>query len=146
MTHSRSDEMKKLSLTDQMNDLEDVVRSFMRRPFIVDSQIPEIRMDVREDDDAYTIQAEIPGAKKEDMKIDVDDNYVSIAAQLGSQTERKNGGRWLCSERYAGSVSRGMSLAHEVDASKASASYENGILALTLPKKTRSAAHSVSIR
>ncbi|MEY2720573.1 MAG: hypothetical protein RL597_18, partial [Pseudomonadota bacterium] len=48
--------MKKLSLTDQMNDLEDVVRSFMRRPFVVDSQIPEIRMDVREDDDAYTIQ------------------------------------------------------------------------------------------
>ncbi|NDE88159.1 MAG: Hsp20/alpha crystallin family protein, partial [Gammaproteobacteria bacterium] len=69
--------MKKLSLTDQMNDLEDVVRGFMRRPFIVDSQIPEIRMDVREDDDAYTIQAEIPGAKKEDMKIDVDENYVS---------------------------------------------------------------------
>ena len=109
--------MKKLSLTDQMNDLEDVVRSFMRRPFVVDSQIPEIRMDVREDDDAYTIQAEIPGAKKEDMKIDVDENYVSIAAQIGSQSERKNGGRWLCSERYAGSVSRGMSLAHEVDAS-----------------------------
>ncbi|NBR18352.1 MAG: Hsp20/alpha crystallin family protein [Gammaproteobacteria bacterium] len=134
--------MKKLSLTDQMNDLEDVVRGFMRRPFIVDSQIPEIRMDVREDD----IQAEIPGAKKEDMKIDVDENYVSIAAQIGSQSERKNGGRWLCSERYAGSVSRGMSLAHEVDASKASASYENGILALTLPKKSRSAAHSISIR
>lgn len=138
--------MKKLSLNDQMTDLEDVVRSFMRRPFLVDSQIPEIRMDIREDDDAYVIQAEIPGAKKDDVKIDVDENYVSIAAQLGAQSERKNGGRWICSERYSGSVSRGMTLAHEVDASKASAAYENGVLALTLPKKSRSAARSVEIR
>jgi HSP20 family protein len=138
--------MKKLSLSDQLTDLEDVVRGFMRRPFSFDSQMPEIRMDVREVDDAYMIQAEIPGAKKEDVKIDVDDNYVSIAAQLGTQTERRNGDRWICNERYSGSVSRGMSLAHEVDPSKASAAYENGVLELKLPKKSRSSARSVEIR
>lgn len=138
--------MKKLSIPDQLTDLEDVVRSFMRRPFFYDSQMPEIRMDVREDDDAYVIQAEIPGARKDDVKIDVDDNYVSIAAQLGNQVERKNGGRWICTERYSGSVSRGMSLAHDVDPSKADAKYENGVLALTLPKKARSSAKSVPVR
>jgi len=138
--------MKKLSLSDQLTDLEDVVRGFMRRPFSFDSQMPEIRMDVREVDDAYMIQAEIPGAKKEDVKIDVDDNYVSIAAQLGTQTERRNGDRWICNERYSGSVSRGMSLAHDVDPSKASAAYENGVLELKLPKKSRSSARSVEIR
>jgi len=138
--------MKKLSTPDQLTDLEDVVRSFMRRPFFYDSQMPEIRMDVREDDDAYVIQAEIPGARKDDVKIDVDDNYVSIAAQLGNQVERKNGGRWICTERYSGSVSRGMSLAHNVDPSKADAKYENGVLALTLPKKARSSAKSVPVR
>jgi HSP20 family protein len=138
--------MKKLSLSDQLTDLEDVVRGFMRRPFSFDSQMPEIRMDVREVDDAYMIQAEIPGAKKEDVKIDVDDNYVSIAAQLGTQTERRNGDRWICNERYSGSVSRGMSLAHDVDPSKASAAYENGVLELKLPKKSRSSARSVDIR
>ncbi|MGA1385038.1 MAG: Hsp20/alpha crystallin family protein [Steroidobacteraceae bacterium] len=138
--------MKKLSIPDQLTDFEDVVRSFMRRPFFYDSQMPEIRMDVREDDDAYVIQAEIPGARKDDVKIDVDDNYVSIAAQLGNQVERKNGGRWICTERYSGSVSRGMSLAHDVDPSKADAKYENGVLALTLPKKARSSAKSVPVR
>jgi HSP20 family protein len=138
--------MKKLSIPDQLSDLEDVVRGFMRRPFFYDSQMPEIRMDVREDDEAYVIHAEIPGAKKDDVKIDVDDNYVSIAAQLGNQVERKNGGRWICTERYAGSVSRSMSLAHDVDPAKANASYENGVLALTLPKKARSSAKSVPIR
>ena len=138
--------MKKLSLHDQMTDLEEVVRGFMRRPSLFDSQIPEIRMDVREDDDSYVIQAEIPGAKKDDVKIDVEDNYVSIAAQLGNQTERKNGGRWICSERYFGSVSRGMSLSHEVDPAKASAQYENGVLAVTLPKKSRSSAKTIEVR
>ena len=138
--------MKKLSIPDQLTDLEDVVRSFMRRPFFYDSQMPEIRMDVREDDDAYVIQAEIPGARKDDVKIDVDDNYVSIAAQLGNQVERKNGGRWICTERYSGSVSRGMTLAHDVDPSKADAKYDNGVLALTLPKKARSSAKSVPVR
>jgi HSP20 family protein len=103
-------------------------------------------MDVREDDEAYVIQAEIPGAKKDDVKIDVDDNYVSIAAQLGNQVERKNGGRWICTERYSGSVSRSMSLPHDVDPQKANASYENGVLALTLPKKSRSSAKSVPIK
>jgi len=138
--------MKKLAINDQLADLEDVVRSFMRRPFSFDSQLPEIRMDVREGDDAYTIQAEIPGARKEDVKIDVDDNYVSIAAQIGKQSERRNGDRWICSERYSGSVSRAMTLSHDVDPTKASASYENGVLELTLPKKSRTAARTLELR
>jgi hypothetical protein len=54
--------MKKLSLHDQINDIEDVVRGFMRRPFAFDSATPEMRLDVLEDDDKYSIQAEIPGA------------------------------------------------------------------------------------
>ena len=138
--------MKNISLSDQLTDLEDVVRGFMRRPFSFESQMPEIRMDVREGDDAYLIQAEIPGAKKEDVKIDVDDNYVSITAQRGTQSERRNGDRCICSERYSGSVSRGMSLAHDVDPSKASAAYENGVLEIKLPKKSRSSARSLEIR
>ena len=138
--------MKKLSINDQLSDLEEVVRSFMRRPFSFDSHLPEIRMDVREGDDAYTIQAEIPGARKEDVKIDIDDNYVSIAAQIGNQSERRNGDRLICSERYAGSVSRAMTLSHEVDPAKAIASYENGVLELKLPKKSRTAARTLELR
>lgn len=138
--------MKKLSINNQLNDLEEIVRSFMRRPLSFDSQLPEIRMDVREGEEAYTIQAEIPGARKEDVKIDVDDNYVSIAAQIGAQTERKNGDRWICSERYSGSVSRAMTLSHDVDPTKASASYENGVLELKLPKKSRTAARTLELR
>lgn len=138
--------MKKLSLHDQISDIEDVVRGFMRRPFAFDSSTPEIRLDMYEDDDSYSIQAEIPGAKKDEVKIDVDDNYVSISAQKQGQIERNNGGRWICSERDFGMVSRSMSLAHEIDPRKARASYENGVLMLTLPKKSPSELHSVEIK
>lgn len=138
--------MKKLSLHDQITDLEEVVRGFMRRPFAFDMSTPEIRMDIHEDDEAYAIHADIPGARKEDVKIDLDDNYVSISAQRQSQVDRDNGGRCICSERNYGAMTRGVSLAHDIDPKKARATYENGVLALTLPKKSRSTMHSVEIK
>ncbi len=138
--------MKKLSLHDQINDIEDVVRGFMRRPFAFDSATPEMRLDVLEDDDKYSIQAEIPGAKKDELKIDLDENYVAISAEKQSQVDRKNGGRWIFSERNFGSISRSMSLAHDIDPKKAQASYENGVLSLILPKKLRSELHSLDIK
>lgn len=137
--------MKKLSMNDQLADLENFLQGFMRRPVALDPRFPEIRMDVREGEETYTIHAEIPGARKEDVKVDVDDNYVSIAAQIGDQSVRRNGDRWICSERAAGSVSRSITLPHDVDPAKASAAYENGVLALTLPKKKRTAARSLAL-
>jgi HSP20 family protein len=139
-------QMKMLSLHDQINDIEEVVRGFMRRPFALDSATPEMRVDVHEDDDSYSIHAEIPGAKKDDVKIELDGNYVSISAQRKSQVDRQNGGRWICSERNFGVVSRSMSLAHDIEPKKARAAYENGVLALTLPKKSRSELHSIEIK
>lgn len=138
--------MKKLSLHDQINDIEDVVRGFMRRPFAFDSAAPEIRIDMQEDDDSYSIHAEIPGAKKDDVKIDLDENYVSISAQKQNQVDRKNGGRWIFTERSFGAISRSMSLPHDIDPKKAQASYENGVLVLTLPKKSRSELRSIEIK
>jgi HSP20 family protein len=139
-------QMKKLSLHEQINDMEEVVRGFMRRPFALDAATPEMRLDVHEDDDSYSIHAEIPGAKKDDVKIELDDNYVSISAQKQSQIDRQNGGRWICSERNFGAVSRSMSLAHDIEPKKARAAYENGVLALTLPKKARSELHNIEIK
>lgn len=137
--------MKSLSLHDQMNEMEQIVRGFLRRPFSIEPAAPEIRLDLSEDDDAYTIHAEIPGATKSDIKIDLDENYVSISAQKQNRTEHKNGSRWICSERSFGVITRALSLAHEIDPPRARASYADGVLELTLPKKARSTLHSVEI-
>jgi HSP20 family protein len=138
--------MKKHLLHEQINDIEDAVRGLMRRPLFFDGSASQMRLDMHEDGDAYSIHAEIPGAKKDDVKIELDDNYVMISAQKQSQSEHQNGGRCICSERNFDVVSRSMSLAHDIDPTKARASYENGVLALTLPKKSRSELHRVEFK
>ena len=138
--------MKKHLLHDQINDVEEVVRGLMRRPFSFDGSASQIRLDMHEDQDVYSIHAEIPGAKKDDVKVELDANYVVISAQKKSQPEHQNSGHCICSERNFGVVSRSMSLAHDIDPTKARASYENGVLALTLPKKSRSELHRIDIK
>lgn len=96
---------------------------------------PEIKMDVAEDDKAYHVKAEVPGVKKEDIHVTVDDDRVSITAEVKKETEEKKGAKVLRSERYYGMQSRSFTLMHNVDQSKAEAKYQDGILELTLPKK-----------
>jgi HSP20 family protein len=106
----------------------------------------EIRIDVTEQDKAYEVRAEIPGAKKEDIRVKVDGNFVSIAAEVRQETEQKSGGRLMLRETYYGSASRGFSLAHEIDAKGVVAKLEDGILKLTLPKREGSAGRAIEIQ
>jgi HSP20 family protein len=96
----------------------------------------EIRMDVSEDEKAYHVKADIPGVSKEDIRIDIDGAQVSITAEMKKEKEEKKGSTVLRSERYYGQQFRSFTLRHEVDQAKAEAKYANGVLELTLPKKT----------
>ena len=117
--------------------LDDLFRGFLMSPVRLDGQ-PElqIKIDVSENEKAYTVHAEIPGVTKEDIQVGVDGNQVSISAEIKNVSEVKEGSRVLRSERYFGSVSRAFSLAQDVDASTVSAKYANGVLELVLPKRT----------
>ena len=101
---------------------------------------PEMKMDVSEDDKAYYVKAEVPGIKKEDIHVAVEDNQVSITAEVKKETEEKKGETVLRSERYYGMQSRSFTLLHDVDQSKAEAKCQDGILKLTLPKKSNGGA------
>ena len=107
---------------------------------------PEIKMDVTEDDKVYRVKAEIPGMKKEDIKVAIDGNQVSIGAEVKREKEEKKGEAVLRSERYYGSQYRSFTLAHEIDDGKADARYENGILELVLPKKNGSAPQRLTVK
>ena len=116
---------------------EDWIKNFFSPTFpneIVTT--PEIKIDVAENDKNYTIRAEIPGAKKDNIKVEVDGNRVSISAEVKQEKEEKEGKRIIYQECYQGSSYRSFTLDNDVDESKAQAKYENGILELTLPKKT----------
>lgn len=95
----------------------------------------EIKIDVEENDKAYTVKAEVPGIKKEDISVEIEGNSVSIRAESKREKEVKEKGNLLRSERYYGSLYRSFSLPLEIDRAAASAKYTDGVLELTLPKK-----------
>ena len=107
----------------------------------------EMRLDVTENDKSYLVKAEIPGARKDDVKVKIDGNTVSITAEVKEEKESKSDGdRVLTRERYYGSVARAFSLAHEIDDKEAQAKFENGVLSLTLPKRAQAQGTTLSIR
>jgi HSP20 family protein len=107
---------------------------------------PEIKMDVSEDDKAFRVKAEIPGVKKEDIKVSIDGNQVSISAEVKKETEEKKGETVIRSERYYGNQYRGFTLQQDIDQARAEAKYEDGVLILTLPKKETTSAKQLSVK
>lgn len=116
---------------------KDFAPGFYVRPLHGDA-LPEpsqIKIDVKEDDGAYTVHAEVPGVPKEDINVSIDGNVVSLRAEVRQHDQKKDGEKLLRSERYFGAVARSFQLPVEVDATQAKAKYDNGVLTLTLPKK-----------
>ena len=95
----------------------------------------QIKMDVKENDSAYTVLAEIPGVTKEDIQVSIEGNMVTVRSEVKQQDSQTRDDKLLRSERYFGAVSRGISLPQDIDQSQAKAKYDNGVLTLTLPKK-----------
>ena len=119
-----------------LDPLEAPFRSLMR-PWRWEGaeRAPQIRVDFKETDVSYTVKAEIPGVRKEDIDVRIDGNVVTISAEVKQDKEDKQGDRILRSERQYGYASRSFSLASAVDDAKADAKYQNGVLELRLPKK-----------
>lgn len=128
---------------------DDLFRNFWMRPARLGGlQLPEtqIRMDVKEDEKAYIVHAEMPGVKKDDIHVTIDGDQVAISAEVKSEKDVKEGEKVLRSERYYGKVSRAFSLGQDVDQGAAEAKYHDGVLELTLPKKATSASRELTIQ
>ena len=136
-----------LARFDPFFDVDDVFSRFMMRPLLRESVgiEPQIKMDVKEADGKYVVNAEIPGVNKDDIHVTVDGNRVSISAEVKQEKETKEGSRVIRSERSYGVASRSFTLADEVDQNKVEAKYNNGVLELTLPKKPGSTRKEISI-
>jgi len=142
---TRFDPFAEIARLEPFNGIEDFFRDFNLRPALRDWNVePRIKMDVEESDSSYTVKAEIPGVKKEDIKVDVQGNVVSISAELKHESEDKSGKR-LRTERYYGAQSRSFTLAHDIDEANVQAKYAEGVLSLTLPKKPSKASQHVTI-
>ena len=83
----------------------------------------------------YELKMDIPGMDDKSIKIDVQDNYLSVTAKNEESKEKKEDGKIIHKERHVGMVQRGMTLPKDADAQKYKSDYTNGVLTVTIPKK-----------
>ena len=102
-------------------------------------------MDVTENDKEYRVLAELPGVKKEEISITISGNQVAVSAEVKHEEDVNNGETVLCAERYYGKIQRAFVLGQEVDEATAEAKYNDGVLELTLPKKTAAAGERLAV-
>ena len=105
-----------------------------------------IKMDVTETKDGYTVHAEMPGVKKENINVEIEGNTVTITADVKKEWEKKEGDKVLRSERYFGNVYRSFTLPHDLDEAKSVAKYDGGVLELTLARKEGTAGRKLPVK
>jgi HSP20 family protein len=140
---TRFDPFSELARLDPFRGLDEVFNQSLLAPRLRSMGMTP-RMDVAETDQGYVVKAEVPGVKKEDIKVNVDGNQVSISAQTQQESEQKSE-NMLCTERSWGQYYRSFTLPQAVDDAQAKAEYHDGILELTLPKKTGGTAKTLAI-
>lgn len=118
------------------NSLNSLFDEFERSFFPTQrGQLPAFRTDIRDEGDHFLLEADLPGFKKEDIDLHLQDGVLTITANHDETVEKKDeGGRYVCQERRTGSFSRSFDVSG-IREEGISASYENGVLKLTLPKQ-----------
>jgi HSP20 family protein len=135
---------------ENLGDLvDDLFKGFFVRPIAYEGRgevLPRMKVDVAEKNGAYTVTAELPGVKKDDIQVAIDGAQVTLAAEVKREKEVTQDERVLHTERTFGKVSRSFTLPQEVDEGRAEAKFRDGVLELTLPKKAAAARKQITIQ
>ena len=132
------------SLHDEMDDLfKDFFSDWEGGPFWSRTSWPAL--DIAEDENEFTIKAEVPGCKAEDIDISVHGNILTISGEKKQEKEEKGKG-YRHTERSYGSFRRDVNLASEVDSNKVEATYKDGILSIKLPKTEKTKAVKIKVK
>lgn len=107
---------------------------YIMRPFFESMGERSFKVDVKDCKDHYELNAELPGVDKNDIKVKVENDLVTISAETNKTNEEKSDEKVVRSERYYGWLSRTIQLEHEVQSEGSVAKFDNGVLTLTLPK------------
>lgn len=113
----------------------DLLGEMFEDPFFTEHESKIMKTDIREKKDKYLIDIDLPGYQKENIKMEVEDGYLTIHAEINSDNEEKEEGKFVRRERYSGSCSRSFYIGTEVKSEEIKASFKNGILKIEIPKK-----------
>jgi HSP20 family protein len=119
------------------DELDNMFEGFFRPARWMEEEASEglfPRLDVTERDGEFVVTAELPGVKREDVDISIENGVLTISAETRSETEEKEGERVLRQERRYGKYLRSLRLGKEIDDRKVKATYRDGVLELVLPK------------
>ena len=138
--------MNELSLFN--NFFDDVLPAMPDFTFTRTPSMPKV--DVKETKDSYNMIMDLPGMDEKDVNVELDHNVLKISSVHTENTEKKedkdaNDGKYLIRERRMASFSRSFTLPEDVDGSKISATFKNGILALTMPRTSAPAPKKIAI-
>lgn len=118
------------SLYNPFKELEE-----MEKLFFKGSTLAEFKTDIKDNGDSFLLESDLPGFKKEDIKIDIEGDYLTISAERRSDFEEQDKkGNYIRCERSFGSYKRSFDIS-EIDAEGIAAEYLDGVLKLTMPKK-----------
>ena len=117
---------------------EDLLDDFFGEPFggYDYSESGLMTTDVKDSDKGYEVTMNMPGVKKEDVKAELKDGYLTVSAETNTRKDEKDeDGKYIRRERYAGSTSRSFYVGDGVKNDEVHAKFENGVLKLSIPKK-----------
>ncbi len=126
------------NLFDDMFDFDDFDKEFnrMMRPLYGKHAQNMMKTDVRETDNSYELDIDLPGFKKDEIKVELDNGYLSISAAKGlDKDEEKKDSKYIRRERYAGSMNRTFYVGSQLTQQDIQAKFEDGILKISVPKK-----------
>lgn len=105
-------------------------------PFFTRNEANMMKTDIKEHDGGYELTVDLPGVKKEDIKAELNDGYLTISAENNTNKDEKDeNGKYICRERYSGSYSRSFYVGDAITEEDIKAKFENGTLKLDIPKK-----------
>ena len=97
-----------------------------------------MKTDVRETEDSYELDIDLPGFKKDEISVELKNGYLSISAAKGLDRDQQDKeGRYIRQERYAGACSRSFFVGEGIEPQDVSAKFEDGILSVSLPKQVK---------
>ncbi len=114
----------------------DLFDEMFNDPFFTRGENKLMKTDIKEKGDKYLLEVDLPGYEKEDIKIEIDDGYLTVHASMNKNVDESDkNSKYVHKERYVGECSRSFYVGEEINEEDIKASFKNGTLKIELPKK-----------
>lgn len=113
----------------------DLFDDLFKDPFFTNHENKVMKTDIKENENGYAIVVDLPGYEKDNIKIDVEEGYLTIHASMCEEDNEENNGKFVRRERYFGECSRSFYVGENIETEDVKATFKNGTLKLEIPKK-----------